>query len=439
MSTSVAILLTAGLLLANAFFVASEFAIVKIRPTRVREMAGRGQPGAGVLRGITSRLDAYLSANQLGITLCSLGVGWLGEPAVVHVLDGWLQPLGPWRASTIHAISIGIGFAIITFLHTVIGELAPKSLALQRTETVALWAAYPLRGFFLLAYPLIWTLNSASNLCLRLLGLGRPSEAEFLHSPQELRLVVQHAKLDPGTRGLIDRVFDYTQRVARHTMVERADVVVLDATRSFDDNLKVALANQYTRYPLVNPNTDRVVGYVHLKDIFAAIASGQKPPSMRSLVREPIYCHEETRLEWLRHEMQRRRRHLAIVLGAGHRMRGIVTLEDTLEEFVGEIQDEQDIGEEPPLERQPDGSFEVDGRLTLDVVARELQLSLEPPLPTIDTLGAFLENHLGETAVPGDELDLSGFRITLIDVRDGKIRRVQLQKLPEEALEGTAP
>jgi CBS domain containing-hemolysin-like protein len=432
MSTGVALILTGVMVLANAFFVASEFAIVKIRPTRVRELVKKGGRRAKILCGITGRLDAYLSANQLGITLASLALGWLGEPALGVLLEPYLEPIGPWTGVAARTLAFGISFAMITFLHTVIGELAPKSLALQRTEPVALWTAAPLRAFYMITYPFIWALNAAANLFLRLIGLRPASEAEMLHSPDELRLVLQHVRLEPGARRLIDRVFDYTHRVARHVMTLRRDVVTLTAGLAFSENLKAALTNQYTRYPLVDPRTDQVLGYVHLKDIVAALASGRPPKRMREIVRQPIYVSEETRLEWLRREFQRRRVHIAVVLGAGDRFVGIVTMEDLLEEFVGEIQDEQDVGEIPPIVRSPDGRFEAEGRLTLDVAARELGLQLQPVHPNIETLGAHIEAELGRPPLPGDTVESAGFRLTALEIRDGHIRRVRGQPVPAE-------
>jgi putative hemolysin len=252
----------------------------------------------------------------------------------------------------------------------------------------------------------------------------------MLHSPNELRLVLQHVKLDPGARRLIDRVFDYTHRVARHVMTLRRDVVTLTAGLPFEVNLKVALANQYTRYPLVDPLTDAVVGYVHLKDIVGALASARPPKRMREICRQPIYVSEETRLEWLRREFQRRRVHIAVVLGASDKFVGIVTMEDLLEEFLGEIQDEQDIGEIPPLVRSSDGRFEADARLTLDVAARDLNLVLTPPVPSIETLGAYMEAALGRAPMPGDAIEVGGFRLVAGEIRDGHVRRVRGEPLP---------
>src|SRR5262249_41502746 len=249
--------------------------------------------------------------------------------------------------------------------------------------------AVPWRAFYIVAYRVMALLKGAAFLVLRLLRLPPASEAEMLHSPEELRVVVQHVKLDPGARRLIDRVFDYTHRVARHVMTLRRDVVTLEAGRPLEDNLRIAGANQYTRYPLVEPGTGRVGGYVAMKDIVTALASGQHPQRMRELVREPIYASEDTRLEWLRREFQRRRVHIAIILGPGHSFTGIVTLEDLVEEVLGEIQDEQDAEEVPPIIRHSDGSFEADGRLTLDVATRDLGLSFPAVPPQAETLGGF--------------------------------------------------
>jgi CBS domain containing-hemolysin-like protein len=432
LSPSAALFVSALLVMANAFFVASEFAIVKIRPTRVQELINQGGRRARLLAGILGRLDAYLSAFQLGVTLASLALGWVGEPAIARVLQPHLVGFGQWTGLATHSIALGISFTVITFVHVTIGELVPKSFALQLAEPVALWAAVPLRIFHLLAFPIVWILKTSSNLMLRFIGLRPASEAEMLHSADELRLVLQHVRLEPGARRLIDRVFDYTHRVARHVMTLRRDVVVLVAGRPFEDNLKIALANQYTRYPLCEPGTDRVVGYVHLKDIVGALASGRPPKRMREIAREPIYCSEETRCEWLRREFQRRRVHIAVVLGGNNTFVGIVTLEDLLEEFVGEIQDEQDVGEIPPIVWASDGRFEVDGRVTLDVAARDLGIRLVPPRPEIDTLAGYVQDQLGRQVSPGDAVEVPGFRLSALEIRDGRIRRLRGEPVARE-------
>jgi CBS domain containing-hemolysin-like protein len=418
-----------ALVLANAFFVAAEFAIVKVRPTRVAEMVARGGRRARLLQSITRRLDTYLSASQLGITVASLALGWIGEPALASLIKPYLGWMGSLTGVATHSFALGISLVLITFLHTVIGEQVPKCMALQLHEPVALWAAPFLRAFYVSMLPFIWVVNTTSNLMLRLMGLRPASEAEMLHSPSELRAVLQHVALAPGARRMIDRVFDYTRRVARHVMTPRSDVIVLHSERTFDDNLNVALANQYTRYPLCMPEDVRVIGYIHQKDLVASLASGRRPSRMREIMREPIYCREETECEWLRREFQRRRVHIAIVLDAGDRFVGIVTLEDLLEEFVGEIQDEQDIGEVPQIVHTADGGFEVDGRLTLDVAARELRIEVTPGSPEVDTLGALVQHGLGRPPRPGDFLKIPGFCLTAIEIRDDRIRRLRGERL----------
>jgi CBS domain containing-hemolysin-like protein len=421
------------MVLANAFFVASEFAIVKMRPTRVKELVSGGGRRAWILSGVTRQLDKFLSANQLGITLASLALGWVGEPALARLLGPSLTALGRLTGVATHSLALGCSFVVITFLHAVLGELVPKAIALQKTEPVALWAAAPLRVFAVVTFPFIWALTSAANLFLRLSGLHPASGAEMLHSSDELRLVLQHVELDPGARRLIDRVFDYTRRVARHVMSLRRDVVVLEEGRPWRENIEIALANQYTRYPLVEPLTDRVLGYIHLKDLMAALAAGHEPKRMRELAREPIYCSEETPSEWLRREFQRRRVHMSIVLGAGNTFVGVVTLEDLLEEFVGEIQDEQDVGEIAPIVRGNEGRFEVDGRLTLDVAERELGLVLPAMPPEIDTIGAYVQSHLAPPLRPGRAVEIAGYRFSTIEIRDGRIRRLRGEPLEQPA------
>ena len=430
MSPTIALIVTAALVVANGFFVAAEFALVKMRPTRLEQLAKEGRRQARLVAGMSKQINDYLSASQLGITVASLMLGWLGEPAFAKLLRPLMEGRWGLRPSTVHTVAAALSLVIITFLHTVIGELAPKALAIRMTEPVALWSALPYRIFYLVTTPLTWALRTSSALLLRLLHLPVASEAEMVHSPDELRLVLQHVELDPGARRLIDRVFDYTHRIARHVMILRRDVVTLVAGRPFEENLRIALANQYTRYPLVHADTDRVVGYVHMKDILQALASGKRPEFMRDLAREPIYASEETRLEWLRREFQRRRVHIAIILGPGHEFTGIVTLEDLLEEFVGEIQDEQDSDEIPPLVRHADGTFEADGRLTLDVARRELNLDLPPLPPDVETLGGYILTQLAEVPVPGDIVTAAGYRFRVLEVRDRRIRRLRAEPLP---------
>jgi CBS domain containing-hemolysin-like protein len=421
-SVPIDLLLAIGFVVLNAFFVASEFAIVKIRPTRLEQLALRGNRRARTALAISRKLDAYLSANQLGITLSSLALGWIGEP----VFAGIFQPLlGSWEMA--HGAAVAAAFVLITFLHTVVGELAPKSLAIQRTEPVALWTAIPLRVFYVVAFPLIWFLNAAATLFLKIIGLGRVTEIDTLHSPQEMRLILQHVAIEPSARRLIDRVFDYTQHLARNAMTLRADTVFLDPDGSFDDNLRAVLKHMYTRYPLLEQRTDRVVGYVHVKDLLIALAAGEKP-SLRPLARTPLFFPEDAPLEEIRREMQRRGIHLVIVTGEDGVVSGTLTLEDVVEEFIGEIRDEQDAGEVPPFQRLDDG-FEADGRAMIDVIEREVGVFLDAPAG-VETIGGLVATLFGRVPSPGDSLDVAGYRLQVLSVRDHRITRIRATKLP---------
>src|SRR5262249_15097083 len=362
------------------------------------------------------------SANQLGITLASLALGWLGEEAFAKLLEPVVGP-----EVVVHPIAVALSFAIITFLHTVVGELAPKSLAIQRTEPVALWTAVPLRAFYIFAFPAIWLLNTASNFVLRIVGLQRASEVEMVHSPEELRMIVQHVTIEPGARRLIDRVFDYTHHLARHAMTLRPDVTVLRTSRTLDENLGTVLSAQHTRYPPVGAR-DEVLGYVHIKDLFTALASGRRP-DLRAIARSPLAFREDAPLEEIRREIQRRGVHLVVVTDEAGSFTGILTLEDLVEEVLGEIRDEQDEGEIPPLVRDERG-FEADGRLTLDVLVRDVGLELDPGQNELDTLGGHLMAKLGRIPEVGDGVVSGNVRLVVVAMRDRRVTRVRGERLP---------
>src|SRR5262249_15210230 len=297
----------------------------------------------------------------------------------------------------------------------------------QRTEPIALWTAVPLRVFYLIAFPVIWVLNAAANVLLRAVGLGRAGETEGLHSAREMRLILQSAAIDPGAPRLMDRVFDSAQPLARPAVTLRADVVFLDADRPFDDNVRLVLANLYSRYPVLDRAADRVVGYVHVKDLLAPLAAGQKP-DLRQLARVPPTFREDTPLEDIRREMQRRGTPLVVVVDAAGAIAGILTLEDVVEDFIGEIRDEGDAGEAPPFVRQGDG-FEADGRLTLDVIEREAGVTLDEDLTGVETLGGLVATLLGRIPAAGDSVEAAGLVLHVLAVKDRRVTRVRAERI----------
>jgi CBS domain containing-hemolysin-like protein len=435
MTLVLALMTSFALVLANAFFVASEFALVKMRPSQLTALVGKKVRGAKTAQAISEKLDAYLSANQLGITLASLALGWIGEPVFTELMTHVLGPLEGWTGTAAHSVAVAAGFVTITFLHVVLGELAPKSLAIQRTAVVALWTATPLRVFYIAAFPIIWAFNGAARLVLLMFGLKPASESEKVHSPEELRIVLREAEIEPGPRKLIDRIFDYTHRVARHIMTLRRDVVVLRARAPFDESVQVALNNQFSRYPVLEDDSS-VVGYVHFKDITAGLVAADRPADVRAILREPIEIDETTPIEEIRRRLLRTRVHMAIVRDAEKRFVGLVTLEDLLEEFVGEIRDEQDVEEVAPISGRPDGGIELDARLTLDVVARELGVELEDAPAEVETLAGYLRVRLGGGRVPTGARTRSGkLELEVIETREGIVRRVLVTKGPALASE----
>ena len=426
MTTLLYLLITALLILLNAFFVASEFAIVKMRPTRLEQLVRGGDGRARLALRISQRLDAYLSANQLGITLASLGLGWVGEPAIAHTLEPLFAPLGRFAGVSAHGIAITIAFVVITALHTIVGELVPKSLAIQRTERVTLLAARPLHAFYLLAWPIIWVLNSAANGVVRLFGLRPAREEELLHTSEELRMLLTKspAGLDPAVRSMLVRIFDLRRRTARHVMSLRSDAMVMRAQMTIDEAVRFAGDAGYSRYPVLDDG-GTVLGYLHLRDLFEVLAGRRKAVRVVELLRKPIFAREDTSVERLRLEMQARHTPVAVITSASGEFVGIVTIEDLLEEIVGEIRDENDE-EVPPIHRRGGGIVDVDGRLLLVDLERDIGIVLRPEVKSVETLGGYILARLGHPAEAGERLECEGWTLVVTDVAGRRVRRVRI-------------
>ena len=418
---------TALLVLINAFFVASEFAIVKMRPTRLEQLVREGDARAKLALHMSQRLDAYLSANQLGITLASLGLGWIGEPAIAHGIEPLLAPLGRWAGVSAHGIAIGIAFFVITSLHTVIGELAPKSLAIQRTERVTLLAAWPLHAFFIVMWPIIWSLNSLANGFVRLFGLQPASEGEIAHTSEELRLLLTRspAGLDPALRSMLVRIFDLRRRTARHVMSLRTDTATLNARMTIDDAVKIVGEAGYSRYPVIDETGSKVLGYLHLRDLFDVLSGRRKAARVAELLRKPIFAREGTSVERLRLEMQARQVPVAIITSDAGEFIGLVTIEDLLEEIVGEIRDENDE-EVPPIHRRGGGIVDVDGRVLLVDLERDAHITLRPEAKSVETVGGYMIARLEHPPEAGERVECDGYTLVAIDVAGRRVRRVRV-------------
>ncbi len=334
------------LVLINGFFVLAEFAIVKVRATRMEELAREGSGNAQIAREIIRRMDAYLSATQLGITLASLGLGWIGEPAFAQVLESlvWL-PSGVSSAVS-HSISLTIAFLFNTFQHIIVGELAPKSIAIRYADQSALFAARPLRVFYRLFAAPLWVLNGASNAVLRLLGIPRATETELAHSEEELRMILgasqQRGVVSLGRLLLIENIFDFGRILTREVMLPRDKAVFLRLKDPWEVNREKIHASGHTRFPLCEDSFEQVVGMVHFKDIGIHLMMNGTPPDLRALAREVLFARDDESIEMLMRDFKTRRQHMAVVRSPAGKVTGIVTLEDVLEELVGNIEDEFD-------------------------------------------------------------------------------------------------
>jgi CBS domain containing-hemolysin-like protein len=425
MTQAAYVLLALGLVLLNAFFVATEFAIVRIRKTRIDELVSRGVSRAKAAQEVIRNLNAYLSACQFGITLASLGLGWVGEPAFARLIEPLFAPLGAAATTATHSVALTLAFLLITLLHIVFGELAPKTLAIERTEPVALWVALPIRAFTSVFYPVIWALNETANLAVRAIGLEPLPEHGRAHSEEELRLILGSSlaggMLSGGHARLLTRALDFPAQTVRQIMVPRADVVYLDLTGTPERIREVALRSGHTRYPLCDGDLDRIVGVIHIKDLFLAAPQGGEPVDLSKLAREPLLVPESLQVGRLLELFRNSRRHLCIVIDEYGGTSGIATLEDVLEELTGEIQDEFDR-EVPKVQDLADGRLSVDA--TLPVGELQEVLGIEVVDEEVDTLGGLVVARLGRLARVGDVVELDGRRIEVARVRGRRILRL---------------
>ena len=375
------ILLVLGLIAVNGFFVAAEFALVKVRATQLDTLVARGHRRARVARSIIANLNSFLSATQLGITMTSLGLGWVGQPVFVALLSPVLLSLHVESEAVRHSISFAVGFSALTFLHISAGELAPKWAAIQSPLPIALWVARPLKWFYLASYPFNWLLNQAARRLLRLAGIELTGEAGRAHSEEELRLLLATSQKHTGGtalgRDIVLNALDLRRRVAREVMRPRQEIVALDTEASIAECLDVAEKTRYSRFPLCEAgNLDRTLGVIHIKDLYAMRIKARSGADLLPAARKLVYIPESARLEKLLQLFLERKLHLAIVVDEYGGTMGMVTLENILEELVGQIQDEFDQ-EKPLVVRMGDNTWQGEGNLPL----HELEELVGEPFP----------------------------------------------------------
>ncbi len=409
---------------------------MKIRATQVERLEREGRAAAGLVRDATGKLDAYLAVCQLGITISSLGLGWLGEPAVATVIEPLFGALGV-PEGLLHPVALAIAFGIITFLHVVFGELAPKTIAIQNAEGTSLFVAPFMRFFYYLLLPGTTLFNGTANLFTRLLGYAPASEGEDLHTEHEIRTLVRQSAgqgiVERDEEEMVGAVFELNDTVAREIMVPRPDVVSLPAEMDLRKLVSVAAAGNYTRYPIYEDDSpDRIVGAVHVKDVLRAVESEgglDADLTARDLAREVLIVPENRPIDGILADFQKQELQMAIVIDEWGTFEGLFTLEDIIEEIVGEIRDEFDE-EEPAVHKLPDGSYSIDGRIPIGVVNEALGSEFESE--DFDTIGGLVLGHLGRAPEVGDEVRLDGYLLRVDEVDGPRVAQVIAREAPEE-------
>jgi CBS domain containing-hemolysin-like protein len=426
-----------ALVLANALFVAAEFALVSARRSRLEELIRAGDRKAMLAARAIQSLPRYISATQLGITLTSLGLGWVGEPLLSHSIEGlfaWL-PAGV-RAVATHSVAVVIAFSIITSLHIIFGELVPKSVAIVAPEKVSRWLAPPLMGFaWVMALP-IKILNGIATWTLRLFGLKSPGEQEQVHSPEELRILVEQSEewgsLGSQNARMLEGVFEFSEKTAEEVMTPRTDVVAIPADATVEAAADVVAESERSRYPVYNETLDEIAGIVHAKDILRGIR--QTPGAkVSTMVRPPLFVPGTREVEDVLTDMKRLKTHMAVVLDEYGGTAGVVTMEDLLEEIVGPIVDEFDAAERHAA--SPAGTVLLDGAMPISEFNSEYDETLSDADYT--TIGGWIFGQLGRLPRVGDRLGVGSHVFEVVEMEGRRVKRVRL--LPAEAPKPAVP
>jgi CBS domain containing-hemolysin-like protein len=424
------------LLAANAFFVAAEFALVKARGFRLETYAGEGSAAARLTLRIQANLEAYLAACQLGITMASLGLGWVGEPAVAALLE----PLFHWAGVpdvALHTVSFLVGFLLFSSLHIVIGEQVPKTLAIRRAERVSVWTAYPLHVAYLAVFPLNWLLNVSARSILRWLRVDEVSHVEVL-SGEEIKGLVstsrEHGEIDHGKAAMLHNLFEFDQRQVGRVMIPRSALQVLDVTETPEHNLEIIRDSGHSRFPTIDSGSDdELLGVVLSRDLYIAMLSGNREPwkALKEFCREPLVVPESQKLAQLFEAMRADRAHMACVVDEYGELTGIVTLEDLLEEIVGEIRDETDLElESDTVVELGDGQWLADGLLSLADLERAIGLKVPAELDA-NTLSGLFMARLGRMPEVNDSIEEADFRLTVRSLEDRRVCQVAIGKIAE--------
>ncbi|EPD80620.1 hypothetical protein HMPREF1207_04376 [Paenibacillus sp. HGH0039] len=417
------------LVLLNGFFVAAEFAMVKVRASRIDALVLEGNVKARFAGKIVQNMNAYLSACQLGITLTSLALGWIGEPTVAYVLEPLLVNIGV-PPVIIHTISFIIAFSVITAFHIIIGEQFPKTYAIRKSEEVTLWVAGPVLIFYKIMYPFIWMLNGTSNWLLRKSGIEPEGDHDTVHTEDEIRLLMKESHrnglIDNTELTLVDNIFEFTETNAREIMIPRTEMVCLHAAHSFEENKEMAIQELYTRYPVCDPDKDNIIGFVHIKDLLKA---SDQLDDIRKIIRPLMTVPESMPISTLLKLMQKRKTEVALLIDEYGGTSGLVTVEDILEEIVGELQDEFDH-ERPVMEKKDEFTYSIDGMMLIEEVNNHFGTEIETE--HYDTIGGWIYSQVEIPPMKNQRIHLGPLQFIIDEVEHMRIVRLIVRKEPPE-------
>ena len=421
----------AALVILNGFFVACEFAIVKVRASQLDELVEQGNVQASFVKHVRAHLDAYLSATQLGVTLASLALGWIGEQFLVQILQPFFALVNIHSHAFVTSVSIALAFISITFLHIVFGELAPKYIAIGDPVNVALRLVRPLRLFYLLFRPAIWLLHKSSNVILRgLLRIQPVTAPELAHSEEELRLILDQSEksedVSPLGRELVVNVLDLRDRVVRDIMTPRGEIVYLNLDDDFETNVQKAIESRHTRFPLCRENLDNTIGLIHIKELMPMLRDAQ--PDLLKIKRELISVPEMMELEKLLKLFLNKHAHLAMVIDEFGGTVGMVTMENVLEEVVGDIQDEFDTDKEE-FRKIDENEFSVAGSLGLYELNDATGLELESA--DVSTIGGYVTHLLGHLPKQGEQVKIDNYLVTITQTDGRRVNQLNFKKVSE--------
>ncbi|WP_135827376.1 hemolysin family protein [Halorussus halobius] len=438
------VLLALVLVVLNGFFVAAEFAYVRIRATTVESLVEEGRSGAAMLQDAMANLDDYLAVTQLGITIASLGLGWVGEPAVAALVEPVLEPVLP--SGLIHLVSLAIGFSIITFLHVVFGELAPKTIAIAQAERIALFVAAPMKFFYYVFYPGLVVFNGTANAFTRLIGIPPASETDETLEEEELRMVLSRSgregNVDKAEVEMIERVFELDDTTVREVMIPRPDVVSVPADLPLAALRTLVVDEGHTRYPVLEEGDgEQVVGFVDVKDVIRAtearragegVDADAAPTTAGDLARELPVVPETGRIDDLLATFQDEQRQMAAIIDEWGSFEGIVTVEDVVEEIVGDLRDDFDPDEaEPSIQRREDGTYAVDGGVAVSEVNEAVDADFA--VEGVETVGGLVLDRLGRAPAVGDRVAVDDYRFDVERVEGARISAVTVRETsPEE-------